>query len=144
MAGPERDTVRARDTALASQLSDVASGFGRLVKGEIMLARIEATEGLKAAGGGIAKLAVAGMVGLVGLNILAGAAVAALAATGMDPVWAALVVGICLCLLAIVLATAGRAALRLQRFWPGRTVRGVRRDAEAVRAGLSETGATHV
>ena len=144
MAGPERDTVRDRDPALASLLSDVASGFGRLVKGEIMLARTEATEGLKAAGGGIAKLAVAGVVGLVGLNILAGAAVAALAATGMGPAWAALVVGLGLCLVAIGLAMAGRDALRLRRLWPGRAVRGVRRDAEAVRAGLSETGATHV
>ena len=119
-------------------MSDVASGIGRLVQGELQLARAEATEGLKAAGSGLAKIVIAAVVGLVGLNVLAGAAVAALAVTGLGPIWAALVVGLALCLVALGLALAGRGALRLRGIWPDRALRGVRRDAEAVAQGLKE------
>ena len=132
------------EAGVMSLLSDVAAGVGRLVKGELRLARAEATEGLRAAGSGLAKIGVAAVVGLVGLNVLAGAAVAGLAAVGLGPVWAALVVGLTLSAIALVLAMAGRAALRLRGIWPDRAVRGLRRDAEAVGRGLNETGVRHV
>lgn len=129
---------------MMSLLSDVAAGVGRLVQGELRLARAEATEGLKAAGSGLVKIAVAAIVGLVGLNVLAGAAVAALAATGIGPAWSALLVGAVLCLVALGLAMAGRAALRLRGIWPDRALRGLRRDAEAVQEGLNRTEVRHV
>lgn len=125
-------------------LTDVVTGLGRLVRGELMLAKAEATEGLKTAAGGLVKIAAAAIVALVGLNVLAGAAVAALAAAGLGPAWAAVIVGAALCLLALVLALAGRAALSLKGVWPDRASRGLRRDADAVRAGLSETGVRNV
>lgn len=125
-------------------LGDVVTGFGRLVRGELMLARAEATEGLKTAAGGLAKIAAAVVLALVGLNVLAGAAVAALAAAGLGPAWAAVIVGVGLCGLALILALAGRAALSLKGLWPDRATRGLRRDAEALRAGLSETGVRNV
>lgn len=125
---------------VASLLAEVATGLGRLVKGELLLARTEATEGLKAAGSGLIKIALAAILGLVGLNVLAGAAVAALAATGLGPTWAALIVGLALSLVALGLAMAGRAALRLRGIWPDGALRGLRRDAEAVQRGLNETG----
>lgn len=128
------------EAGVMSLLSEVATGVGRLVQGELRLARVEATEGLKAAGSGLVKIGVAAVVGLVGLNVLAGAAVAALAVAGLGPVWAAVVVGVALCLVALGLATAGRAALRLRGIWPGHALRGLRRDADAVRQGLTETG----
>ena len=127
-----------------SLLSDVAAGIGRLVKGELALARAEATEGLRSAGSGLVKIGVAAIVGLVGLNVLAGAAVAGLAATGLGPVWSALVVGLALSALALGLALAGRAALRLRGLKPDRALRGLRRDADAVRQGLNDTGVRHV
>lgn len=132
------------DAGIMSLLSDVATGVGRLVQGELRLARAEATEGLKAAGSGLVKIAIAAVVGLVGLNVLAGAAVAALAATGLGPVWAAFLVGLALCLVALGLALAGRGALRLRGIWPDRAMRGLRRDAEAVQQGLTDPGERHV
>lgn len=128
------------DGGVMSLLSDVAAGVGRLVQGELRLARAEASEGLKAAGSGLVKIGIAAVVGLVGLNVLAGAAVAALAHAGLGPAWAALVVGLGLCAVALGLALAGRAALRLRGLWPDRALRGLRRDAEALRQGLTETG----
>jgi Putative Actinobacterial Holin-X, holin superfamily III len=117
---------------------------GRLLQGELLLARAEATEGLKAAGAGLAMIAGAAVVGLVGLNVLAGAAVAALAATGLGPTWAAVIVGLTLCAVAWGFVRAGRAALRLRGLWPDRALHGLRRDAAAVRAGLTDTGVQHV
>ncbi len=136
-AEPERESMR-------TLLSEVVSSLSRLVRGELTLAKAEATEGIKQAVGGLVKIAVAAILSLVGLNVLAGAAVAALAATGLGPAWASLIVGICLCVLALILVLAGRAALKLRGVWPDRALRGVRRDAEAVQAGLTETGARHV
>jgi len=132
------------EAGMMSLLSDVAAGVGRLVQGELRLARVEAAEGLKTAGAGLVKIGVAAIVGLVGLNVLAGAAVAALAATGLGPAWSALPVGVVLCLVALGLALAGRAALRLRGIWPDRALRGLRRDAAAVQQGLKGTEARHV
>lgn len=132
------------DAGVISLLSDVATGVGRLVQGELRLARAEATKGLRTARAGLMKIGIAAVVGLVGLNVLAGAAVAALAATGLGPVWSAFVVGLALCLVALGLALAGRAALRLRGIWPGRALRGLRRDAETVQQGLTETGGRDV
>lgn len=128
------------EAGVISLLSEVASGVGRLVQGELRLARAEATEGLKAAGLGLVKIGVAAVFGLVGLNVLAGAAVAALAATGLGPAWAAVLVGLTLCIVALALVVAGKAALQLRGIWPGHALRGLRRDAEAVRQGFTETG----
>jgi hypothetical protein len=122
----------------AALLSDIVTGFGRLVRGEFLLAKAEASEGLKTAAGGLARIVIAAIVALVGFNVLAGAAVAALAATGLGTTWAAVIVGAALMALAAALAMAGRAALRLQGLWPDRALRGLRRDAEAVQAGLTE------
>lgn len=139
MRGPETETG-----GTSALLTEVVSGLGRLVRGELMLARAEAAEGVKAAGGGLVKIAVAAILALVGLNVLAGAAVSALAASGMGPAWAALIVGALLLGLALVLTLLGRAALRLRGLWPNRALRGLRRDADAVRAGLNDTGVRHV
>jgi Putative Actinobacterial Holin-X, holin superfamily III len=130
--------MRAEDeeAGTLSLLADITAGLGRLVKGELLLARAEAAEGLKAAGAGLAKIAVAAILALVGLNALAGAAVASLAAAGLGPAWAAVIVGLGLCLVALALAMAGRAALRPRGLLPDRALRGLRRDADAVRQGL--------
>ena len=128
------------DAGVMSLLTEVATGVGRLVQGELRLARAEVAEGLKTAGSGLVKIGIAAVVGLVGLNVLAGAAVGALALTGLGPVWAGFVVGLALCLVALGLALAGRAALRLRGVWPDRALQNLRRDAEAVRQGLTETG----
>jgi Putative Actinobacterial Holin-X, holin superfamily III len=135
-------SARADETVAGtlSLLSEITTGLGRLVKGELLLARAEAAEGLKTAGSGLAKIAVAAILALVGLNVLAGAAVAGLTAAGMHPAWAGVSVGLGLCLVAIALGMAGRAALRPRGLMPDRALRGFRRDADAVRQSLSGDG----
>ena len=125
-----------RDPGVTGLLAEVLSGVGRLVQGELRLARAEAADSLRSIGSGLVKLAAAGVAGLVALNVLAGAAVGALAQAGLGPVWAAVVVGVGLALVALVLALAGRAALLLRGRKPRSFLHGLRRDAQAVQAGL--------
>ena len=102
--------AEAGEGTTASLLSDVVTGLGRLLQGELRLARAEAAAGLKTAGAGLVKLALALVAGLVGLNTLAGAAVAGLVAAGLGPAVAAVAVGLGLCALALGLATGGASA----------------------------------
>lgn len=128
----------------ASLLSGVVAGIGRLVKGEIALARAEVTEGLRRAAGGLGRIVVAAVIGLVGLHALAGAAVAALVAAGLGPVWSPLIVGLVLCAIAGVLAYVGRAALAPSGVVPRRSLRNLGRDAAAVKAAATAEGVRHV
>ena len=139
-----RDHPPEQDTGLTGLFTEVLSGVGRLVQGELRLARAEAADSLRSVGSGLAKLAGAAVVALVGLNVLAGAAVGALAQAGLGPVWAATVVGLGLALLALVLALAGRSALRRPGRKHGRFLDSLRRDAQAVQAGLKTEGNHHV
>lgn len=132
------------EPGIAGLMSQVLSGVGRLVQGELRLARAEAADSLRSVASGLAKLAGAAVVALVGLNVLAGAAVGALAQAGLGPVWAALVVGLVLVLVALALAAAGRAGLRLRGRRPVRLLWGLGRDAAALRAGLTMEEKRHV
>lgn len=131
----------ATDRGMASLLSSVMSSLGRLVKGEIMLARAEATQGLKDAVSGIVKIAIAAVLALVALNVLAGAAVGALVSAGFGPGMAGLLVAVVLLGAAVALALAGRSALRLRGIWPDRAIRGLGRDADALQAGFARGAA---
>lgn len=131
-----RDEPNARELGLVTQIAEVFAGMGRLVQGELRLARAEVADSLRDMVGGVAKLVVAAVIALVALNVLAGAAIAALAMTGMGPVWAALIVGLVLAVVALGLGLAGRAALRLDALRPDRTLRSLRRDADALESGL--------
>ena len=61
-------------------VGDVIAGFSRLVRGEFALATAEAKRSLTDAKGALVKLVVAAVLGITALNVLAGAAIAALVA----------------------------------------------------------------
>ncbi len=127
----------------AALLSDVVAGIGRLVRGELALARAEAVEGARQAAGGLGRIAAAAVIGLVGLQALAGAAVTALIAAGIGPVWSPLLVGLALCVVAAVLFHLGRSALGPRSLLPRRSLRNLERDAAAVKDALTPEGGTH-
>lgn len=137
-----RDQSPESDTGVAGLFSEVLAAVGRLVQGELRLARAEAADSLRSVGAGLAKLAAAGGIALVALNLLAGAAVAALVEAGLGAVGAALAVGLVLALVALLLGLAGRSAVQLRGRKPRRFLDGLRRDAQAVRAGFRQEG-TH-
>lgn len=131
-------------TPSATLLSEVAGSLGRVIEGELRLARAEAGAAMDRAKRGLVKVAVAAILGLVGLNVLAGAAVAGLAATGMGAGAAGLVVALVLFGTCAALVLSARAALRLGNLVPRRAFRGLARDVRAVEAGLNRKGAHHV
>lgn len=137
---------RPRDTGggTAAILSDILSGIGKLLQGELALARAEAARGLRGAAGGLAMLAAATVAGLVGLNVLAGAAVGVLVAAGLGQVWSPLIVGLGLCALAFGLALAGRAALRPGRILPRRSLHNLNRDVDTIKDTMTRKGMPHV
>ncbi|MFE3837128.1 phage holin family protein [Pseudogemmobacter sonorensis] len=97
---------------LAGLFLDVLAALSRLLRGEIALARAEAAQ----AGAGLARaltlVAVAAIVALVGLHLLAAAAVAGLVRLGLAEPLATLLAGAVLIALALVLVLRARARLR--------------------------------
>jgi hypothetical protein len=135
---------RATRQPTATLVSDIAQSLARLVQGELMLARAEMAGAARKAVAGVVKVVVAVVLAFVGLNVLAGAAVAALASSGMGAGAAALVVGLVLLALAAILVVSARAAFGLKNLMPRRSLRGLSRDAEALRAGFARKGEPHV
>lgn len=117
---------------LVSKLSDQVQA---LVKGEIELAKVKATNMAKRSGVGIALLAVAGVLALYMLGFLFGAVAAALAL--VVPEWAAklIVAGILLVLL-LILALVGKASLQKGISEKPEPQEGIKEGIAAVKKGL--------
>jgi len=115
---------------LLSRLSDELS---TLVRDELRLARVEATEKAKQTGIGAGLFSAAGLLALYGVGVLVATAILALALV-MDAWLAALIVGV------VILAAAGVAALlgrkRIQETGapvPTRAIENVKADVDAVK-----------
>ena len=110
-AAPEPTKNAASRPNLGNLVSKLSDQVQALVKGEIELAKVKATNMAKRSGVGIALLVVAGVLALYMLGFLFGAAAEALVLA--VPMWAAklIVAGILLVLVAI-LALVGKASLQ--------------------------------
>lgn len=118
----------------ASLLGDVVSGFARLIRGELALARAEAKRSLGDATSALGKLVIAAILGITALNVLAGAAVAGLVASGMSTVWASAAVGAGLLLVAFVIVQIGLAQLKPSNLTPKRMMANLHHDAETLKS----------
>jgi hypothetical protein len=114
-------------------LSDALSNVSSMVRNEVDLARAEVSENVSRAGVAIGMIAGAAIIALVALNVLAVALVATLTEAGLDAGWSALIVGVVLAVIAFVLIGKGVNDLKLSSLAPTRTVKNVKRDAEAVK-----------
>ncbi len=118
-----------------SIISDVLTHVSSLIRKEVDLARAEMSENATKAGVAVGLLAGALIVALVALNVLAAALVAALSEV-MDAGWAALIVGVVFAVIAAIMVSKGINDLKASSLAPTRTVKNVRRDAEAVKEAL--------
>lgn len=121
-----------------SLLSDAVNQLTRLVRGEVALAKAEVAQNVRNAGIGIGLLVGAVILALVALNVLAVALVGALAATGLGPGWAALIVGVVILLVAGLLVMRGLNALKPENLAPSRTVRSVEADAQMIKESVQK------
>ena len=117
-----------------SLLGDVVTGFARLLRGELALARAEAKRSLGDAVSGVGKLAIAAILAVTALNVLAGAAVAALVAGGLAPIWASVLVGVGLLLLAFAIVQIASAQLKPSNLAPKRVMANLRHDTETLKS----------
>jgi len=113
-------------------MADVLAGVSRLVQGELALARAEAAERLDALRQSAVQAALAVVLGITAINVLAGAAVAGVIALGLSPIWAMLLVGGILLLLALGFAQHAARLLSDAGSKPKLSVTSVRRDVETL------------
>jgi fatty acid desaturase len=113
-------------------MADVLSGVGRLVQGEIALAKAEATERLQTARRATGQIAAAAMLGFAATNVLAAAAVAAAMALGLSLLWATVTVGAGLLLLALGFAQHAMRLISDAGAPSKRAAQSIRRDFETL------------
>lgn len=117
----------------ANLLSDVLSNVSGLIRNEVDLARAEINENLHRALVALGLIAGAVVFALIALNVLTGALVVALTKAGINPGWAALIVGVVFGGIAFAMMFKGINDLKLSSLAPTRTAKNVQRDAAAVK-----------
>lgn len=119
-------------------MSAILGNVSNLVRNETDLARAEIGESLKKAGASLGSMAVALVLAITGLNVLAGALVAAVVWAGLPPPWAAAAVGLGLLVIAVVIFSSAKSALNQIGFVPTRAARSVSRDVAAIKDSLND------
>lgn len=124
------------ESGRASIVALVADTLGNLIailRGEIALAKAELRDSASKAGSALALLAIAAVLGVVGLNTLTATLILALIAAGMSEVAASLVVGLGVLGLAAIVFFIAKARLRAATQAPQRMADSLKRDAAAVK-----------
>ena len=121
-----------RQLPMSSVLANILDAFNGLVKNEVDLARAEITDSAKAAAVAIGMIAAAMVIAFVALNVLTGALVSALVEAGLQPGWAAMIVGGLYALVAAVLVRAAVSKLQSFSLAPKRTAQNLKRDAQTL------------
>ncbi|HQU68785.1 MAG TPA: phage holin family protein [Albidovulum sp.] len=124
--------------SVATLVSDALGHLIAILRGEIALAKAEMRDTAAKAGSALALMAVAAVLGVVGLNMLAGTAVLALIAMGLSEVVAALVVGVAILGVAAILFFMARDRLQAASKAPGRVKENLKRSAAAVKGVSSD------
>ena len=117
--------------------SDVLTGMDRLLRGEVALVKAEVRQNLRAVRQAAVQMVVAVVFGAIALNLLAGAAVAALVSAGLTPGAAALTLGTALLVIAYGCLRWGLWLLDPARLQPNRTFHNLGKDL----ASFKSTGA---
>ena len=112
-----------------SLINDLIGHVTELFRKEMMLFRAEMNEKLSQVTSAGVMLAGALVLGIVGLIFLAATVTLAIIAAGLSPVWAALIVGGVLCLIALIMALSGKKKMNPSNLAPNRTVASLSRDA---------------
>lgn len=121
------------ERSATSLLGDLLSQTTELFRKEIQLFRAEMNEKANQVGIAVGAIAAAAVIGIVALNVLVAALVAALTEAGIPAIWAAVIVGGALAILAFVMANRGISSLKASHLAPQRTARAASRDATMVR-----------
>ncbi|WP_051357796.1 phage holin family protein [Leisingera caerulea] len=117
----------------ASIVTEALNNISSLVRNELALARAEVGENINRAAVALGLIVGGVVVALTALNVLAAALSAALTEAGMDPGWAALLVGVAFAAAAFGMIAKGTSDLKLSSLAPTRTAENVKRDAQSIK-----------
>lgn len=117
----------------ASLFSEALAQVSGLFRKEIDLVKAEISENVSRAALAVGLIAGGLVFILVALNILSAALVAGLTELGIQPGWAAMIVGVVYLLIAIILVRKGTTELKAVSLAPMRAADSVRRDAQALK-----------
>jgi len=117
---------------LAELIAQLGGDVADLVRRETELVRAEVSEKINAAGKAVGDIAAGGLLLMAALLVLLQALVLALSKL-MDPIWAALIVGLSVAAVGALLVRTGMKAISLGGLKPGRTTRQLRKDAELMK-----------
>ena len=126
----------------ATLLSDAIGAMLRLMRGEIAYARAELEEKLRSIVTGALLILLSVAIAGAAINLLAEAAVAGLAATGLTPVQSILLIAIALISCAGLLLALGLHTISPQHLKPRRTERNLRRDAACLKEAITHDTTT--
>ena len=124
----DHDQDRAGGRGPGAMMADVLARVSRLVQGEVALARAETLERVSSATHGIIYGVVAVVFGITAVNVLAAAAVAAVVALDVHPMWASIIVAAVLIVLTVAFALFAASQLRDAAKLQKRTVASVKQD----------------
>jgi xanthine/uracil permease len=120
------------DASVGGLLKELVHEMPSLLTKEVALAKSEARETIRTTKAGVAAVATGGAVVLVGVFVLALAAVYALSAV-MAPWLAALIVGAVVTLIGFGMLEAGKKKFQAGSLKPERTLNSLHKDKEAIR-----------
>ena len=117
---------------LTDLVAQLGGDLAALVRKESELVRAEVSEKLNAAGKAVADVAAGGLLLVAALLVLLQALVLALSKF-MDPIWAALIVGLVVAGVGYLLVRTGMKMISLDGLKPDRTARQLKKDAELMK-----------
>ena len=118
---------------------DLLAQLTSLVRTEGELARAEMSEKVDQAARGLALMMGGAVLLIPALVVLLGAAVAAIMDTGLEPYWAALIVGGVTLAIGVILVVVGKSSIKFSNLAPTKTVHQLRRDASVARQQMRQT-----
>jgi hypothetical protein len=121
------------DKSIPELFSDLIDNLSRMFRQEVQLASREMTGSVQQASGAIGYLAAGALIGMSGLTILLGAAVAWLAWMGLEPRWGALLVGAVAAVVAAALAMKGIRDIKTTNVAPRRVMEQLQSDARVAK-----------
>ena len=120
-------------------LRDLLAQITALMRNEGELARAEMSEKIDQVTRAIVLMLAGAVLLIPALVILLAAAVAGIMAAGIEPYWAALIVGGAALIVGLALVLGGKSSLGLRNLAPRRTMDHLRRDVSVARNQLRRT-----
>jgi hypothetical protein len=125
-------TERGDNRSLGDLVAELTNELSRLIRQEMELARRDLSSRVRQAGRGAGMVAAGGSLALGGLFVVLAAIVLALAALGMDPSLAALVVGAGTLAVGYLIVRAGLARVTRTSIVPAGAIESIKEDAKWV------------